>query len=138
MKRFLCYDTEQAARGKINVDSRGMLKPVDSELSDTSENPVQNKVIKSALDSLSEVCDMKVSYNFNDNSYGIIHGTYDKVVNKIINDVYPTVYCIKTYATYKMIIPASVKYFNGLSMIELGCNGIIFNVYSDNRIELTD
>lgn len=54
MKKFLCYDTEQAARGEINVDSRGMLKPVDSELSDTSTNPVQNKVIKSALDSLSE------------------------------------------------------------------------------------
>ena len=26
MKKFLCYDTEQAARGEINVDSRGMLK----------------------------------------------------------------------------------------------------------------
>lgn len=54
MKKFLCYDTEQAARGEINVDSRGMLKPVDSELSDTSTNPVQNKVVKSVLDSLSE------------------------------------------------------------------------------------
>ena len=54
MKKFLCYDTEQAARGEINVDGRGMLKPVDSELSDTSINPVQNKVVKSALDALSE------------------------------------------------------------------------------------
>ena len=54
MKRFLCYDTEQAARGEINVDSRGMLKPVDSSLSDTSTNPVQNRVVKSALDALSE------------------------------------------------------------------------------------
>lgn len=27
MKKFLCYDTEAAARGEINVDSRGMLKP---------------------------------------------------------------------------------------------------------------
>ena len=54
MKKFLCYDTEQAARGETNVDSRGMLKPVDSELSDTSTNPVQNKVVKSALDALSE------------------------------------------------------------------------------------
>ena len=54
MKKFLCYDTEQAARGEINVDSRGMLRPVDSELSDTSTNPVQNKVVKSVLDSLSE------------------------------------------------------------------------------------
>lgn len=34
MKKFLCYDTEQAARGEINVDSRGMLKPVDSELNE--------------------------------------------------------------------------------------------------------
>lgn len=79
MKKFLCYDTNDASSGKINVDSRGMLKPnstvpsgstphqqlvtdgegnarwedkvvVNSELSDTSPNPVQNKVIKSALD----------------------------------------------------------------------------------------
>lgn len=27
MKKFLCYDTEAAARGEINVDSRGVLKP---------------------------------------------------------------------------------------------------------------
>ena len=54
MKKFLCYDTNDAASGKINVDSRGMLKPVDSELSDTSTNSVQNRVVKSALDALSE------------------------------------------------------------------------------------
>ena len=54
MKKFLCYDTNDAASGKINVDNRGILKPVDSELSDTSTNPVQNKAIKSALDTLSE------------------------------------------------------------------------------------
>lgn len=28
MKKFLCYDTEAAARGEINVDSRAMLKPI--------------------------------------------------------------------------------------------------------------
>ena len=27
MKKFLCYDTNDAASGKINVDGRGMLKP---------------------------------------------------------------------------------------------------------------
>lgn len=54
MKKFLCYDTSDATSGKINVDSRGMLKPVDSSLSDTSTNSVQNRVIKSALDALSE------------------------------------------------------------------------------------
>ena len=54
MKKCLCYDTNDAASGKINVDNRGMLKPVDSELSDTSTNPVQNRVVKSALDAFSE------------------------------------------------------------------------------------
>ena len=54
MKKFLCYDTNDAVSGKINVDNQGMLKPVDSELSDTSTNPVQNRVVKSALDALSE------------------------------------------------------------------------------------
>ena len=27
MRKFLCYDTNDAASGKINVDSRGMLTP---------------------------------------------------------------------------------------------------------------
>ena len=61
MKKFLCYDTNDAASGKINVDNRGMLKPVDSELSDTSTNPVQNKVIKSALDALKTYVDSAIS-----------------------------------------------------------------------------
>lgn len=82
MKKFLCYDTNDAASGKINVSTNGVLKPnstvpstngasyqqlvtdgdgntrwedkmvVDSELSDTSTNPVQNKVIKAALRAL--------------------------------------------------------------------------------------
>ena len=30
MKRFLCYDTNDAASGKIDVDSRGMLKSTGS------------------------------------------------------------------------------------------------------------
>lgn len=63
MRKFLCYDTNDAASGKINVDNRGMLKPVDSELSDTSTNPVQNKAIKSALDALSEEIANGVSWN---------------------------------------------------------------------------
>ena len=39
MKKFLCYDTEAAARGEINVDSRGMLKPTTpSAQADWNEN----------------------------------------------------------------------------------------------------
>ena len=44
MRKFLCYDTNDAASGKINVDSRGMLKPlggigtqVQSDLMETDE-----------------------------------------------------------------------------------------------------
>lgn len=40
MKKFLCYDTEAAARGEINVDSRGMLKPTSSV---SSWNDLTNK-----------------------------------------------------------------------------------------------
>ena len=38
--------------GKLDLAEGGGSITVDSELSDTSENPVQNKVIKSALDAL--------------------------------------------------------------------------------------
>ena len=27
MKKFLCYDTNDAASGRVNVDSRGVLRP---------------------------------------------------------------------------------------------------------------
>lgn len=85
-----------------------------------------------------EVCDMKIRYNFNDNSYEIIHGTYDKVVNKIINDVYPVVYCIKIRNLCKSIGTVYVEYFDAENKIMLSADGLIFNVYADNRIEITD
>ena len=37
MKKFLCYDTNDAASGKINVDSRGMLKPNSTVPSSSGE-----------------------------------------------------------------------------------------------------
>ena len=40
MKKFLCYDTNDAASGKINVDSRGMLKP-NSTVPSTNGAPHQ-------------------------------------------------------------------------------------------------
>ena len=39
MKKFLCYDTNDAASGKIDVDSRGMLKSTGSSVqADWNEN----------------------------------------------------------------------------------------------------
>ena len=38
MKKFLCYDTNDAASGKINVDNRGMLKPNSTVPSSNAAN----------------------------------------------------------------------------------------------------
>ena len=46
MKKFLCYDTNDAASGKINVDSRGMLKP-NSTVPSTNGAPYQQLVTDS-------------------------------------------------------------------------------------------
>ena len=43
MKKFLCYDTNDAASGKIGVDSRGMLKP-NSTVPSTNGTPYQQLV----------------------------------------------------------------------------------------------
>ena len=43
MKKFLCYDTNDAASGKVNVDSRGMLKP-NSTVPSTNGAPYQQLV----------------------------------------------------------------------------------------------
>ena len=43
MKKFLCYDTNDAASGRINVDSRGMLKP-NSTVPSTNGAPYQQLV----------------------------------------------------------------------------------------------
>lgn len=43
MKKFLCYDTNDAASGKIGVDSRGMLKP-NSTVPSTNGAPYQQLV----------------------------------------------------------------------------------------------
>ena len=43
MRKFLCYDTEQAARGEINVDSQGMLRS-NSTVPSTNGVPHQQLV----------------------------------------------------------------------------------------------
>lgn len=85
-----------------------------------------------------EVCDMKIRYNFTDGSYKLVQGTYDKVVHKIVNDAFATVHCIKIHDLYKDIIISYVTYFPDINMIEVSADGLIFNVYPDNRIELSN
>ena len=85
-----------------------------------------------------EVCDMKIRYNFTDGSYKLVQGTYDKVVHKIVNDVFATVYCIQIHDTYKQIVLSGVVYLPDSNMIVVSADGLIFNVYPDNRIELSD
>lgn len=51
---WLIWDTEIGDYVDTSVKASGDSVTVDVELSDTSKNPVQNRVVKSALDSLSE------------------------------------------------------------------------------------
>ena len=43
MKKFLCYDTNDAASGRVNVDSRGILKP-NSTVPSSSGEPYKSLV----------------------------------------------------------------------------------------------
>ena len=51
---WLIWDAETGDYVDTGIMASGDSVTVDGELSDTSENPVQNRVVKSALDSLSE------------------------------------------------------------------------------------
>ena len=83
--------------------------------------------------------DMVVDYNGADNSCMIIYGTYKNVLNKIINDAIPTVHVIARTSMYKAVYSANVRYFYETNLIQIdGVVGLIFNVHSDNTIELTD
>ena len=46
MKKFLCYDTNDAASGRVNVDSRGVLRP-NSTVPSTNGTPYQQLVTDS-------------------------------------------------------------------------------------------
>lgn len=83
------------------------------------------------------VCDMRIRYNFTNNTYELIDGTYQQVVSKINNDAYPTVYIIKEYSDNKHVEPAIANYYPASNTLFIS-SGVIFAVYPDNRIELTD
>lgn len=83
--------------------------------------------------------DMVISYDYVDNSCMIIYGTYENVLNKIINYAYPTVHVIGRTPVYKAVFSTDAKYFYKTNLIEIGGGfGLIFHVHPDNTIELAD
>lgn len=84
--------------------------------------------------------DMVIDYNKVDMSCMIIYGTYENVVNKIINDVHPTVHVVTRDSMYKAVFSnLNVMYYYKANRIEIiGGTGLIFNVHPDNTIELGD
>ena len=82
--------------------------------------------------------DMRIRYNFTDNTYALIDGTYQQVVSKINNDAYPTIYTIMEYSTYKYVELATAKYYPASNMLIISASGLLFAVHPDNSIELTD
>ena len=80
-----------------------------------------------------------INYDYVDHSCMIIYGTYENVLNKIINHTYPTVHVIARTPVYKAVFSTNAKYFYKANLIEIsGGIGLVFNVYPDNTIELTD
>ena len=83
--------------------------------------------------------DMVIDYDYVGNSCMIVYGTYENVLNKIINDANPTVHVIARTPVYKAVFSTNAKYFYKENLIEIGGGiGLIFNVHPDNTIELTD
>ena len=83
--------------------------------------------------------DMVINYDYVDNSCMIIYGTYENVLNKIINDAHPIVHLIARTPIYKAVFSTNAMHFYQTNLIQIGGGtGLIFNVYPDNTIELTD
>ena len=85
-----------------------------------------------------DASDMKIRYSSADNSCAIVHGTYAEVVNKIINDVCPTVHVILIGNNNKTVYSATANYYHNTNIIEIIGSSLIFNVYPDNTIVLSD
>ena len=83
--------------------------------------------------------DMVINYDYVDNSCMIVYGTYENVLNKIINDANPTVYLIARTPVYQAVFSTNARYFYKENLIQIGGEiGLIFNVYPDNTIGLAD
>ena len=78
MRKFLCYDTNDAASGKINVDSRGMLKPgVQSDWNqndDTQPDYVKNRPFYTG-DPVETILVEEITVSFSD-AGGLYHGQF--------------------------------------------------------------
>lgn len=91
MEKFL---KEYGGSGGGGSGGSGGSIAVDSELSDTSENPVQNKVVKAALDALA-IPTLHITVNSLDMSTMVTTITADKTVDEMFNVAGPT-WCVIT------------------------------------------
>lgn len=91
LEKFL---KEYAGSGGGGSGGSGGSIAVDSELSDTSENPVQNKVVKAALDALA-IPTLHITVNSLDMSTMVTTITADKTFNEMFNVAGPT-WCVIT------------------------------------------
>ena len=83
------------------------------------------------------VCDMKIRYINSSNTFELLRGTYDDLISKFENDIIPTILFVRetNYGTKMWSI--SSTYFKSSEFIECVGDGLIFNIYSDNRIEIS-
>ena len=109
---------------------------VNGDLESTYKLFSKNKAFEKRAESQP---DMVINYDYVDNSCMIIYGTYENVLNKIINHAYPTVHVIARTPVFKSVYSANAMYFYKTNLIQIGGGvGLLFNVHPDNTIELTD
>ena len=85
------------------------------------------------------VCDMKSRRIASSQTFELLRGTYYDLISKFKRDIIPTILFIDEKVHGMLIYPiASPKYMPNINCIQCIGDGIIFNIYSDNRIELSD
>lgn len=103
---------------EIDTSLNSKISVVDSELSDTSKNPVQNKVVKAGMDAL----DKRIS----DNGYGVAGGKnlldiYDfSFTNTSSATLYPTIFVpiVLTAGTYSMSFISDRSVITRLQLVD--------------------
>ena len=84
-------------------------------------------------------CDMKIRYIDSSLSFELLRGTYYDLISKLENDIIPTILFVRESNYGTKITPISSPMYNKSSeVIVCMADGLIFNIYSDNRIELSD
>ena len=99
---FELGDGLEVKDGKLDLAVEGGSITVDNELSDTSENPVQNKVIKSALDAKLGVYEVTFTTN-GETGETSVDKTFDEIKTAYSSGLYVLAKCVTIFGDIRLI-----------------------------------